>query len=117
QRAEQQSPSAWLPSSQSSRGSITPFPHLVRKRGPEGQVREARVPESSSPSPVPLYTKSGHSPVTSPLVENSPVPGSTVPVEVISYVVPPKTKRPIPCSPVPVCTRVRVMETPEKKPT
>jgi hypothetical protein len=31
QRAPQQAPSAWLPSAQFSRGSITPFPHLVAK--------------------------------------------------------------------------------------
>src|SRR5262245_64897607 len=80
QRAEQQSPSAWLPSSQFSKGSITPFPHLVSKTGPEGQVGDVKVPLSSSSSPVPLYTNSGQSPVISPLTENAPVAGSTVPV-------------------------------------
>jgi len=55
QRAEQQT----LPSSQFSRGSITPFPHLVRMRVPEiPQLREVKVPVISSPSPVPLYAKS-----------------------------------------------------------
>src|SRR5262249_58162775 len=79
-RAEQQSPSAWLPSSQFSRGSITPFPHLVRKKNPEGQLGDVKVPESSSPSPVPLNANSGQNPVISPATENAPVPRSTLPV-------------------------------------
>src|SRR5207245_1027358 len=87
QRAEQQSPSTWLPSSQFSRGSSTPFPHLVRETGPEGQVGEVKVPVISSPSPVPLYTKSGQSPVIPPATENSPVAASTVQVAVVGYVV------------------------------
>src|SRR5882724_11324443 len=86
-RAEQQSPFPALPGSQSSNGSITPFPHLVRTTGPEGQVWEVKVPVSSSPSPVPLYTKSGQSPVISPLTENAPVAGSTVPVAESGYVI------------------------------
>src|SRR5262245_35758535 len=75
QRAEQQSPSALMPASQFSRGSITPFPHLVAERGMlQALVRDVHLPCSSSPSPVPLQAKS-QNPTTSPVTENAPVAG------------------------------------------
>src|SRR5262249_55617819 len=86
QRAEQGSPPPVLPGSQFSPGSITPFPHLVRTTGPDGQVGEVKLPGISSPSPVPLYTK-GQMPVISPVTENSPVAGSTVPAPESGYAV------------------------------
>src|SRR5262245_14478614 len=76
QRSEQQSPSEWLPSSQFSRGSITPFPHLVAERGPlQALLLDVHVICVSSPSPVPLQARSAQSPGISPVTENAPVPG------------------------------------------
>src|SRR5262249_15299113 len=95
QRAEQQSPSAWLPSSQFSRGSITPFPHLVADRGTlQALLLDVHVICVSSPSPVPLQARSAQSPGISPVTENAPVPGSTVPAREIGDVVDPTEQEP-----------------------
>src|SRR5262249_37144551 len=87
QRAEQQSRSALMPTSQFSRGSITPFPHLVAEIWPaQALTLDVHVLWLSSPSPVPLQAKS-QSPATSPVTENAPVAGSTVPARESGYVV------------------------------
>src|SRR5262245_19295530 len=77
QRAEQQSPSAWLPSSQFSKGSITPFPHLVADRGTlQALLLDVHVICVSSPSPVPLQARSAQSQGISPAAGHGTVPGS-----------------------------------------
>ncbi len=104
QRAEQQSPSPALPSSQVSRGSRTPFPHLVPKRETlQILVLEVHVLWVSSPSPVPVHAKSAQSPGIAPVMENAPVSGSTVPVRVP---VEPMEQETLTCRTVPVCTSV-----------
>jgi hypothetical protein len=50
----------------------------------------------SSPSPVPLQTKSTQSPGMAPATENAPVPGSTtVPARGNGYVVEPSEQEPL----------------------
>src|SRR5215471_1631622 len=96
-----------MPTSHSSRGSITPLPHLVAERGTlQALVPEVHVPWVSSPSPVPLQTKSAQSPAISPLMENAPVSGSTVPAWEYGYEVEPTEQEPVTRSAVPVCTAV-----------
>src|SRR5262245_20143677 len=84
QRAEQHPPSALMPTSQFSRGSITPFPHFVSRNGPGPLVPLIQCamasPVSSSPSPVPLKAKSAQSVSISPVTDTAPVSGSTVPL-------------------------------------
>jgi hypothetical protein len=109
QRAEQQSPSALTPTSQFSKGSITPFPHLVAERGKlQAGVLDVHVLCVSSPSPVPEQKRSAHSPGIAPLTVNAPVDGSTVPSREKGNDVEPDMQDPVVRVAVPVCTVVRL---------
>jgi hypothetical protein len=97
-----------MPTSQFSRGSITPFPHLVAEIWPpQALTLDVHVLWLSSPSPVPLQAKS-QSPTISPVTENAPVAGSTVPARESGDVVELREQEPLTRMAVPVCTTVNL---------
>jgi hypothetical protein len=95
-----------MPTSQFSKASITPFPHLEAEMGPlQALTLDVQLVCVSSPSPVPLQVKL-QSPGTSPVRENAPVAGSTVPARESWNATELTEQEPLVRKVVPVCTSV-----------